>query len=122
MVSWKNPLLGLIYNWLKVIALLSNLFLFVACSIYFFKLVWALKGEAFVFAMGSFVVLYLGLIYHVYSILFHIYTRGFVYLDDLIKLLIVTCILVLLQMFTEELHLTPVAQIWENYKKSKERS
>ena len=96
----KNLLLGLIFNLLKVILFLYTLFLVIDMSIGFYQGVWALERVGCFIAILYLVPVHLGLVYHIRNLLIAIYIRGFVYLDDIAKIVAVIYIVTLLQLFT----------------------
>ena len=99
----KNKKLGFLFHFSKIIFLLVSTFLFLRVSRDFYKDIWALQNEAFYLALISVGVIHLSFVYNISRYLFIIYSRGFVYIDEVIKILALGFVTTLLNIIASEL-------------------
>lgn len=82
----------------------------------FYADLWKLENEAFYCAISSVLVLQLGLVYNFSTILFDIYSRKFIYVDEIFKVSVLTFFTAFLNIFVDEFAFVPFAQLYQAFK------
>ncbi len=111
----KKLFFGTVFNLLKIFFFVYFLYTFAGECIEFFKAVCRLEDDALYLALISFVLLQLGLLFHVKTIVFSIFSRKFVFVDEIFKIFILNLIVAFLVVCAEELGHTALQGLFKYY-------
>ena len=116
LLSKKNLRLGQLFNLLKLAIFAIIFFLFLVESLRFYYEIFISNSQAFFLSLILVIPIQLLFIYNVIVYVYNIYTRGYVFIDEIFKLIVLLLLTCILNMFSNELNFLPGNSFFPNQK------